>query len=310
MIILINFLSSLFISLFVSFFLIKFYNFYNFFQPERNFLNELRNNQKKSVPTTGGIAFFASLFFCYIFSYQNLFLYILPLIFALIGLSDDFSKIKNKNWKGISASFKFCIQFAISFIFCFIFIYYNSSRNYIPLINYQNIFLTSAWGALIITGSANAFNLTDGIDGLLGTLSLYPILFITLFISNNSNNNIFYYNFIAAILGFLFFNLPKAKIYMGDVGSLFLGSFIGWHFFIFQQELFLLLLCAIQVMETLSVIFQMFFWKKWKIKIFLMTPIHHHFEKLGWSAMKILIIFNIFAIISFVIACILRIKLF
>jgi len=170
----------------------------------------------------------------------------------------------------------------------------------------------------VIIGSSNAVNLTDGLDGLaivpviitLASFAIISYLSGNDVLSNNMNINyvssaseisVLCFSLIGSCLGFLWFNAPPAKIFMGDTGSLSLGSVLGSTAVITKHELVLLVIGGVFVLETISVVIQVISFKLFKKRVFLMAPIHHHFEKKGWSESTIIIRFWI---ISFLLAII------
>lgn len=248
--------------------------------------------QKKSkTPTIGGLIFLIPVTILTLFIYfsnsefQSVCLLVAlctTLALAVLGFIDDYLKvIKNKN-KGISGWTKLFVQFIISFI---IFLIYKDSSGFLYLI----------WIFFIISGSSNSYNLTDGLDGLLGSISLASFLgFVFLFLHQERPELVcFSLIFFGALLGFLYFNKHPAKIFMGDTGSLAIGGAIGSLAIISKAELILIFFASIPILEALSVILQVAscqlskrFLKK-DIRIFKMTPLHHHFELVGWKEIKI-----------------------
>jgi len=149
----------------------------------------------------------------------------------------------------------------------------------------------------MIVGSANAVNLTDGIDSLAGTTSIFCFVFLAILAGDGLSKI-----FIAAISGFLIFNWPKAKIIMGDIGALGLGAAIGASFYVYKLDWYLPLIGIIFVLETFSVILQIFWIRVLKKRLFLLAPFHHHLEKKGWQKKTILIFFNFIAILALILA--------
>ena len=243
------------------------------------------------------------------------------LIFGSIGFADDYSKIKSNTSKGISSKIRIIFQIIFSF-----FITYLILINLDPSISksmtfpfFKNLiidfgifyFLISIF---IIIGSANAVNLTDGLDGL----AIVPVMIVAMsfafiaYISGNivfSNYLLIQYipgtgelavfcgSLIGAALGFLWFNAPPAKVFMGDTGSLALGGSLGSVAIICKHEILLAIIGGLFVLETLSVVIQVFIFKMTGKRVFLMAPLHHHFEKKGWPESTIVIRFWIITIV-------------
>ncbi len=244
---------------------------------------------KRGTPTAGGIIFLIipALFLPFYHSKVFLFLYLALLLNGLIGFIDDFKSNRRKESLGLSAREKIILQLLVA-IFLFVF-----GKNLIST--------TTKLGSLaiqmsdtsyfilylfVMIGATNAFNLTDGIDGLLGSVSI-PMFFIFILIGGLATKTISSI-VIGILLAYLWFNSPKASIFMGDTGSLALGGLFGAMGVINHYELLLPIIGIIPVIETLSVIMQVFYFKVSHGKrIFKMTPIHHHFEMNGWSESKI-----------------------
>jgi phospho-N-acetylmuramoyl-pentapeptide-transferase len=239
----------------------------------------------------------------------------------LLGAFDDYKKIKFKNSSGISFKFKFTSQILIAAIG--IFGLSQISQNieltnlYFPF--FKNLIINLGWffipfSVFIIVGSSNAVNLTDGLDGL-ATVPVILVAGCFAFISYVTGNVIFseYLNIpylegmgevsifcgsiIGACLGFLWFNAPPAKIFMGDTGSLALGGSLGAIGIITKHEIVLAITGGLFVLEAVSVIVQVISFKLTGKRVFRMAPIHHHFEKKGWPESTVVIRFWIIAII-------------
>lgn len=234
------------------------------------------------------------------------------LSFAAIGLTDDLMKVLFKNPKGFRGSFKLIIQFLIIGI-VFVWLGHADSLHgktevLLPIGKGYWIALGLTLYVLFVTfvivGSSNAVNLTDGLDGLVSVPAIINLLclIILLIVANSyeisqrlhatpvkdSGELIFFcISLIGSILAFLNFNLKPAKIFMGDVGSLAIGSVLGLIAIIVKQEFIFLVISVVFVLEAVSVILQVGSYKIRKKRIFLMAPLHHHFEKLGWSEKKV-----------------------
>lgn len=268
------------------------------------------HKSKQGTPTMGGVAFFIatfSLIFFFLDYNRNWFICLMvALSFALLGGMDDFIKIKYKRNLGLTSMQKIIGQLGISIIFAF-FIYYNIGTTL--TIPFFNTSINARWVIIPIViltclATTNAVNLTDGLDGLAGSVSSI-ILAITIAIFMlilNSNQllakvmltagdlkslTILLAVFLGSILGFLVYNTNKASIFMGDVGSLGIGGMLSAVFCITGLELSLLVLGIMFVVSALSVILQVFWFKRTKKRIFKMAPLHHHFQQSGFSEAKI-----------------------
>ncbi len=246
-------------------------------------------------------------------------------LFSLIGIKDDISKIIGKsNTSGMNAKTKFALQLISALIAAYL-LYINTILNgdlYIPFYKYPvtNLgwFMILFW-ALVMVSSSNAVNLTDGLDGLATVPSIMSMLTLGVFvyisghailsgslllpkISGIGEVVIIAAALTGALVGFLWYNCYPAEVFMGDSGSLSLGAFIGYMAIISKNEFLLLLVGFVFVLETLSVILQVGSFKTRKKRVFLMAPIHHHFEIKGWAENKIIVRFWIMALISNIIA--------
>ncbi|MGL9761866.1 MAG: phospho-N-acetylmuramoyl-pentapeptide-transferase [Wolbachia sp.] len=268
---------------------------------------------KRNTPTMGGIVVLISSLLPILLWTQLtpeiLLLVFITLFFALIGFIDDYLKLKANNHRGLSAKTKILIQFVVTLIGMSIFkLYFTEDFAKTFLIKGITIdfgCLYVPFAAFVIVGSSNAVNIADGLDGLAATqvitsfVSLGLIAYIT---QVNVNIILFCIAFVGAILSFLWFNTHPAKMFMGDVGSLSIGAALGLISVLIKREVLFAVIGIIFVMETLSVIIQVLYFKYTKFKygkgrkIFLMAPIHHHFEKKGWSENEIVMKFWIIAI--------------
>jgi len=290
-----------------------------------------RHQAKASTPTMGGIVFIGATIFASLLSVKLSNIYaigaiIVLILFAIIGFQDDYAKIKkNENLAGLKARTKLTLQIISALIitfFLYIFADFNTQL-YIPFVKNpildMNIFATIFW-SLVIISTSNAVNLTDGLDGLatvpsitaLATFSV--IIYITghatlsayLLMPNIAVGEVAIVSsaLIGALSGFLWYNCHPAEIFMGDSGSLTIGAFLGYLAIISKSEVLLLLIGSIFVIETVSVILQVGSYKLRKKRVFLMAPIHHHFEMKNWAESKIIVRFWIIAILSNIVALI------
>jgi phospho-N-acetylmuramoyl-pentapeptide-transferase len=287
--------------------------------------------KKAGTPTFGGILIIIGILCSTILwsDIQNIFVLICIfsiLSFALIGFIDDFFKIKFKNSRGISAFTKIIFQLIFSLmIFYLVSISTPVEKRYLLNLPYYKdlIFDISyfyfPFAAIVIIGSSNAVNLTDGLDGL-ATVPLILVTLTFILITYLSGNVVFaeYLKIVniknisevcillgatvGSCLGFLWFNAPPAKIFMGDTGSLALGALLGTVSLITKHELVLFIAGGLFVLEAMSVIIQVFSFKVFGKRIFRMAPLHHHFEKKGWEESTIVIRFWIISIILVLIA--------
>lgn len=280
-----------------SYAIILFSKKFQLFQPVRRIISDIRG--KSTTPTLGGLAVFFALSIATTFGALDKSVFLLGCALALLGFTDDYAKLKYANSQGIRPIFRIAYEIFVSGCFVCYSMHINPSRNYIPFIgNFLNYSIINVfWGIFLILSCANSVNLTDGIDSLAGMICIY--IFAFLFFTTNDQSALL---IIASIGGFLVFNWPPAKIYMGDTGSLGLGALIAGKFYLAQKEWWLLLVGIILVLETSSSIIQMTSLRWLKKKFFRMAPLHHHFEKLGYNKFSILILFNSVAIISLVFA--------
>jgi phospho-N-acetylmuramoyl-pentapeptide-transferase len=239
--------------------------------------------------------------------------------FGLIGFLDDYDKVTKRSHKGVSGKVRLLAEFAIAGIGCWVIAGGGGSELYIPFYRGPVIDLGPFYilfAAVIVVGAGNAVNLTDGLDGL-ATMPVIIASLTFLVIAYLVGNAVFArYLGIPHILGvgdltvlcaaivgaglaFLWFNAPPAAVFMGDTGSLALGGALGAIAVSTQHEIVLGIVGGLFVLEALSVIIQVFFYKRTGRRIFRMAPIHHHFEQMGWSEPTVVIRFWI---ISFVLA--------
>ena len=282
--------------------------------------------KKIGTPTMGGVLILIGIFSGILLwgdlnNPYNWFLIFIVGSLGILGAYDDYKKIKNKNSAGTSFKFKISSQIIIALIGVFILTYYVNSPElknlYFPF--FKNLFINLGWFFIpfyifIIVGSSNAVNLTDGLDGL-ATVPVILVAGCFAFISYVSGNivfsdylhipylegvgeaAVFCGSIIGACIGFLWFNAPPAKIFMGDTGSLALGGSLGAVGIITKHEIVLAITGGLFVLEAVSVIVQVVSFKLTGKRIFKMAPIHHHFEKKGWSESTVVIRFWIISII-------------
>lgn len=277
-----------------------------------------RHNGKKNTPTIGGIIFIIPvvliIILLYLFneiviSYNFLILIFVFVSYGLIGFIDDYLIIKRQNNKGLTENQKLFMQIFVSIVFFYLFMVSGNE----PLIWIHTLGIKFDIGWLyglfilfVLVASSNAVNLTDGLDGLATGLSI--IAFITFGIISFNTGwllgyeeiGLFCFILVGALLGFLIFNIKPAKVFMGDTGSLSLGATLGTIAILTRHELLLILIGFVFVLETLSVIIQVTYFKITKGKrIFKMAPFHHNLEYCGWSEEKIV---RLFWLIGFICA--------
>jgi phospho-N-acetylmuramoyl-pentapeptide-transferase len=290
-----------------------------------------RHKEKASTPTMGGIVFIGSTIFASLLTIKFTNMYavggLLTLIlFSLIGFQDDYAKIKkNENLAGLKARTKLAFQIfsalIISSFLCF-FADFNTDL-YVPFFKSpildMGAFAVLLW-ILVIISTSNAVNLTDGLDGLATVPSIAALASFSIIIYITGHAKISEYllmpNFdvgevsiissalMGSLTAFLWHNCHPAEVFMGDSGSLTIGAFLGYLAIISKSEVLLLLIGSIFVIETLSVILQVGSYKIRKKRVFLMAPIHHHFEMKKWAENKIIVRFWIIAILSNILALI------
>ena len=282
--------------------------------------------KKIGTPTMGGLMILLGVFSGVLLwgdlsNPYNWFLIYIAGSFGLLGAYDDYKKIKKNNSSGVSLKFKFVIQIILALIGILIIYLFSDSNEinnlYFPF--FKNLVINLGWFFVpfylfILVGSSNAVNLTDGLDGL-ATVPVILVAACFAFISYVSGNivfseylkipyiegvgeaSIFCGSIIGACLGFLWFNAPPAKIFMGDTGSLSLGGSLGAVGIITKHEIVLAITGGLFVLEAISVIAQVVSFKLTGKRIFKMAPIHHHFEKKGWPESTVVIRFWIISII-------------
>ena len=270
-----------------------------------------RHSSKDGTPTIGGLIFIIptllSMLFLYLrgslqITHSLLIIIFVFISYALLGFVDDYLKVKYKNNDGLSITQKLFVQVLIALVFFYIYMQGGGTTKLIISSLGINVDLKWFYGIFILfllVGSSNAVNLTDGLDGLAGGLSFIAFLSFgiitwgTRWVSGFQEMAIFCFILSGALLGFLVFNTHPAKVFMGDTGSLALGAVLATIAILTKHELSLALIGGVFVIETLSSIIQITAIKKFNKKVFLMAPLHHHFEKLGWDETDIVKMFLI-----------------
>jgi len=273
-----------------------------------------KSHQKKSgTPTMGGLIFFISvaatiLIMGHKFMDKEMIILYSFLAFGFIGFLDDMLKIIYKNNLGLKAWQKMTLLILFSLALAWYGHNYIGTKILIPFVNrdFDLAWLYMPFVVFYYAAVTNAVNLTDGIDGLATSVTVIVLTFFAIigFRTGNSEVAIFAIALAGALLGFLKYNAFPAKIFMGDTGSLALGGAIGTIALMLRMEIFVIIVGGIYVIETLSVIIQVTSFKLTGKRVFKMSPIHHHFEHLGWSEVKIVTVFSsvtaILCIIGFI----------
>lgn len=263
------------------------------------------HRKKEGTPTMGGLIFIIPTFVATIgliltdkVQYtSNLGIVLLTFLgYSCIGFLDDFLSIKKADNEGLTAYQKLFMQLLIAIGFFYIYMRNGGQTSWI--VGTLNIDIEMGWVyglfiLFVLVGSSNAVNLTDGLDGLAGGLSAIAFIAFSLIslVVGFEDIGIFSLILVGSLLGFLIYNTHPAKIFMGDTGSLALGATMGTIAILTHRELTLLVVAGIFVIETLSVIIQTLWVQVLHKKLFLMTPLHHHFEKLGWQETDIVKLF-------------------
>jgi len=278
------------------------------------------HSKKEGTPTMGGIIFISGIIFASLAvgsadirngDYSIIFVLVFALIFALIGFLDDYEKLKKKQNLGLRAKQKFALQLsaAIAFVSIMQFTGNLTTNLYVPFFNVSfaiPVYLYYVFAPFVIVGTVNAVNITDGTDGLSTgvTIPVVVVFAITACLWGDVSSAIVAAAAAGGLVAFLIFNFYPAKVFMGDTGSLFLGGIVCALAFAMDMPLILIIIGFVYLVETLSVIIQVSYFKLTKGKrVFKMAPIHHHFEMLGWSEYKVFAVFTtvsvLFAIISY-----------
>ena len=261
-----------------------------------------KNHLKKAgTPTIGGLIFITSTIVSMIImrykpTDEGMIAMYGMLAFGLIGFLDDMLKIIHKHNEGLTSKQKFLLQLLFSVIaawygytvigtkisILFTNIQVNLGWLFIPFVMFYFVALT------------NAVNLTDGLDGLNTSVTIIVMIFFALvsFKTGHESVAVFSVALIGGLIGFLKYNKYPAKVFMGDTGSIALGGAISTILLILKNPLIIIIVGGIYVLETVSVIIQVTYYKKTKKRFFKMAPIHHHFEQLGWSEVKIVTVFS------------------
>ena len=277
---------------------------------------------KVGTPTMGGLMILVSLFISLLLwmDLSNPFIWACLAVtggFGLIGFLDDYDKVSKASHKGVSGRVRLLLEFGVAGIASYIIVSQINTFVYVPFVNDFGIELGPLYyvfAATVIVGAGNAVNLTDGLDGLAtmpviiaaGTFAVIAYLVGRVdysaylgipYVEGAGELAIFCAAIMGAGLAFLWFNAPPAAVFMGDTGSLALGGALGAIAVATHHEIVLAIVGGLFVFEALSVIIQVFWFKRTGRRVFRMAPIHHHFEQLGWSESKVVIRFWIVAIV-------------
>ena len=268
------------------------------------------HRSKSGTPTMGGIIFILPTIFTILlllltkkieFSVNLLIVIFVFLSYGLIGFIDDYLSIKKKVNEGLTVFQKLILQFIVAIVFYVLFRNFTEGESVLRItllgLDWNLGWFYGVFILFLLVGTSNAVNLTDGLDGLAGGLSAIAFLAFGLiswgsfWIEGYQDIGIFCFVLVGSIMGFLVYNSHPAKVFMGDTGSLTLGATLATVAILTSHELSLAVVGGVFVIETLSVIFQVASYTLFKKRIFLMAPIHHHFERLGWRENDIVKLF-------------------
>ncbi|MEI9928490.1 MAG: phospho-N-acetylmuramoyl-pentapeptide-transferase [Sphingomonas sp.] len=277
---------------------------------------------KRGTPTMGGLMILTSLMVSLLLwmDLANPFVWACMFVtfgFGMIGFLDDYDKVRKASTKGVSGRMRLLGEFAIAGVASWIIVTQNGTHLYVPFLNWIHPdlgYFYILFAAFTIVGFGNAVNLTDGLDGLatmpviIASLAFMMIVYLAgnakfavylgiPHVPGAGDLAIFCGAMVGAGFAFLWFNAPPAAVFMGDTGSLALGGALGAISVVAHHELVLGIIGGLFVMEALSVIIQVFFFKRTGKRVFKMAPIHHHFEQLGWSEPTVVIRFWIIAFV-------------
>ncbi|MEP3227008.1 MAG: phospho-N-acetylmuramoyl-pentapeptide-transferase [Parasphingorhabdus sp.] len=278
--------------------------------------------KKAGTPTMGGLMILISLVISVLLwmDLSNIFVWVcifVTLGFGAIGFMDDYDKVSKASHKGVSGKVRLAMEFVVAGFATWIIVQQVGTNLYVPFFN--DVEVNLGWFYLpfamfVIVGSGNAVNLTDGLDGLatMPVVIASATFLILVYLSGNAVFSkylgipfvpgagelaIFCAGIIGACLAFLWFNAPPAAVFMGDTGSLALGGALGAIAVSIHHEIVLAIVGGLFVLEAVSVIVQVFFFKRTGKRVFRMAPIHHHFEQLGWSESTVVIRFWIISLV-------------
>jgi phospho-N-acetylmuramoyl-pentapeptide-transferase len=279
---------------------------------------------KRGTPTMGGLLILVSVGISVLLwmDLKNPYVWACLLVtggFGLIGFLDDYDKVKKEHHAGLSGKMRLFLEFAIAGVATWLMVRSSGTQLYVPFVQgalFDIGWLYVAFGAFVIVAFGNAVNLTDGLDGLATMPVIIAAVAFTLIaylvgnavysqylgipnVKGAGDLNVLLLAVVGAVLAFLWFNAPPAAVFMGDTGSLALGGALGAVAVATHHEFVLVIIGRLFVLEAVSVVVQVFWFKRYGKRIFKMAPIHHHFEHLGWSEPTVVIRFWI---ISFILA--------
>ena len=263
------------------------------------------HNNKAGTPMMGGLMFILAAIICLLVNiptmreYSVFYVLVLSLCFGFVGFLDDFCKIKFKRNLGLTALQKAMLQMAVSAIYVYLLYKQNilTCDIYVPFFNvtfYVHPILYVFFAMFVMVGCVNAVNLTDGVDGLSSSVTIPVMVFFAAaaICMGKYDLALLPAVLVCGLIAYLFYNWHPAKVFMGDTGSLFLGGVVCAMAFALDMPLVLILVGFVYIMETLSVILQVGYFKLTHGKrLFKMSPIHHHFEMSGWKEEKIVLVF-------------------
>ncbi len=282
----------------------------NFKQKISRYVGET-HQKKAGTPTMGGLIFIVPtvLITVYLlitkrldFSYDLIITLFVFVAYAVLGFIDDYLSIRRGKNEGLSIAQKFLGQALIALVFFALFMRFNGDTRLIVSslgINWDLKWFYGIFILLLLVGFSNAVNLTDGLDGLSGGLSAFAFIafaLIALF-AGYYDMGIFCFVLVGSLFGFLMYNGYPAKVFMGDTGSLCLGAALATVAILTRREVTLFVVAFVFLIETVSSILQIYWVQKKSKKLFLMAPLHHHFEKLGWTEPDIVKVFWVVGII-------------
>ena len=271
------------------------------------------HQSKTGTPTMGGVIFLIATAITALF-YVGDYPKIIPVLFltlgfGIIGFLDDYLKVVLKRSDGLLPWQKFLLQVVLTAIFVFYIVKYTDISLTMRIPFWSGHFLNLGWLAVpvlffAVIGTVNGVNFTDGLDGLASSVTLIVAVFFTVVsIGMKSGIEPITGAVVGGLMGFLLFNVYPAKVFMGDTGSLALGGFVAGTAYVMQMPLFILIVGLIYLIEVLSVIIQVTYFKATHGKrIFKMAPIHHHFELCGWSETRVVAVFSVITAVMCMVA--------
>ena len=274
------------------------------------------HNYKAGTPMMGGLMFIFAAIICLVINvftmreYTVFYVMALGLCFGFVGFLDDFFKLKFKRNLGLTSAQKAMLQMAVSALYLYL-LYKQGVMScdlYIPFVNvtfHIHPLVYIFFAMFVIVGCVNAVNLTDGVDGLSSSVTIPVMLFFTVAAAALKRWDVALLpaSLVGGLVAYLFYNWHPAKVFMGDTGSLFLGGIVCALAFALDMPLILILVGFVYIVETLSVILQVTYFKLTHGKrIFKMAPIHHHFEMCGWKEEKIVFVFTAVSAIMCIVA--------